>query len=329
MREVITQFCIDLGVDPLLVQGAGGNISWKEDDTLTVKASGMWMARAGEEDIFVSTGLFPLRRAMAQGEFSLPPLELSSPGKRPSMETLLHALLPQKIVVHLHMLPPLAWLVRKDCEREMLGMLEESAKTIFLNYHTPGEKLAEALSVRLQDTPRPGIVLLKGHGVIIGGENLNEVKEYMALLKEIFHIPSVRPVSIPSLFAPEGYRPIPSNKVQQLVFNPEIFEKIPSNWAIYPDHLVFLGVRPYLYRDMGQWQRENHRPEIVFIGGAGVFSRDSVPKAKILQLECYHSVLERQPAGVALSSLSPQEIEELLGHEAESHRRKISGGHSC
>jgi rhamnose utilization protein RhaD (predicted bifunctional aldolase and dehydrogenase) len=36
----VKTYCSQIGADPLLVQGAGGNASWKEGDTLWIKASG-------------------------------------------------------------------------------------------------------------------------------------------------------------------------------------------------------------------------------------------------------------------------------------------------
>ena len=39
----------DLGRNPLLVQGAGGNTSIKEDGLLWVKASGTWLSEATEK----------------------------------------------------------------------------------------------------------------------------------------------------------------------------------------------------------------------------------------------------------------------------------------
>ena len=42
----VTDYCAHIGADPLLVQGAGGNVSWKEDGTLWIKASGKWLAGA-------------------------------------------------------------------------------------------------------------------------------------------------------------------------------------------------------------------------------------------------------------------------------------------
>jgi len=42
-----------IGRQPLLVQGAGGNTSLKDNNILWVKASGKWLAEAGNENIFV------------------------------------------------------------------------------------------------------------------------------------------------------------------------------------------------------------------------------------------------------------------------------------
>ena len=46
MREAMMNFCASIGSDPLLVQGPGGNVSWKENNCLWVKASGTWLASA-------------------------------------------------------------------------------------------------------------------------------------------------------------------------------------------------------------------------------------------------------------------------------------------
>ena len=41
----------------LLVQGAGGNSSVKQDDVLWVKASGAWLSEAKEKEMFVPVEL--------------------------------------------------------------------------------------------------------------------------------------------------------------------------------------------------------------------------------------------------------------------------------
>jgi rhamnose utilization protein RhaD (predicted bifunctional aldolase and dehydrogenase) len=50
-RASISAYCAEIGRDPLLVQGAGGNVSWKANDTLWIKASGTWLADAMVKDM--------------------------------------------------------------------------------------------------------------------------------------------------------------------------------------------------------------------------------------------------------------------------------------
>ena len=51
-RELIENFCNFISKDTSLVQGTGGNISWKSDNKLYVKASGTSL---GENNV-----IFPL-----------------------------------------------------------------------------------------------------------------------------------------------------------------------------------------------------------------------------------------------------------------------------
>ena len=126
MQAAIAKFCAELGVDPLLVQGAGGNISWKDETNaiLWVKASGTWLAEAMQKDIFVPVNLLHLRHAIQRHDFSVIPQLQGESVLRPSIETLLHALMPQRIVVHLHAIEILAHLVRVDCEENIQSLFD-------------------------------------------------------------------------------------------------------------------------------------------------------------------------------------------------------------
>src|SRR3954464_12991143 len=102
MRDQVRTYCAVIGADPLLVQGAGGNVSWKDGDTLWIKASGTWLADATRKDIFVPVDLAHLRAAIDAGAMDVQPRTVGESALRPSIETLLHALMPQPVVVHLH-----------------------------------------------------------------------------------------------------------------------------------------------------------------------------------------------------------------------------------
>ena len=65
----IGEYCEWIGSNPLLVQGAGGNISWKEGDVLWVKASGMWLIDATKENIFVPVDLKYIKQEVAKKKY--------------------------------------------------------------------------------------------------------------------------------------------------------------------------------------------------------------------------------------------------------------------
>lgn len=110
----------------MLVQGGGGNVSWKDGKTLWIKASGRWLAEADADNIFVPVDLSHLLQATHDGIFDAIPIALGATGLKPSIETVLHAVMPHRFVVHLHPVAALAFLVRRapgaDLESRLKGL---------------------------------------------------------------------------------------------------------------------------------------------------------------------------------------------------------------
>lgn len=168
MKEDILDYCIAIAIDLMLVQGAGGNVSWKDGDALWVKASGTCLADAARKDIFVPVDLPHLARALASGDFSVLPRLRSESALRPSIETLLHALMPHPVVVHLHAVEILAWLVRNNFRDDIMALIDSRRRWASTAYHKPGAALAKAVSTALGSANTADVVLLQNHGVVIG-----------------------------------------------------------------------------------------------------------------------------------------------------------------
>lgn len=331
MCEEITDYCAHIGTDPLLVQGAGGNVSWKEDDTLWVKASGKWLANARQENIFVPVGLQHLRDAIARDDFDAAPMILSGSSLRPSIETMLHALFEHKIVVHVHAVEILAHLVRPDAEAAIGARMGADASWIKTAYHKPGPELARALKAELTQRPFAKVAFLQNHGIVIGGSSIPEISHTLYAIVERFkyrlHARPVRPSDPESLeaLAVYGYLPVPVPAIQQLAINPIYFDRLRQNWALYPDHVVFLGATPYLFESVEilrkTLQRDKQRPELIFVKDAGVFEREPLEAAKYAYLQCYYDVISRQPEDAELVTLTDSDISALLNWDAEKFRQ--------
>lgn len=334
LKTSVIEYCSTLGADPLLVQGAGGNVSWKNGDTLWVKASGTWLAEAAEKDIFVPVDLQHLRTAIESGDFSVTPRLCGESVLRPSIETLLHALMPHRVVVHLHAIEILAHLVRDSSQTDFQSLLGTSVHWAMVDYHKPGAALATAVSAALAHKPSVDVIFLKNHGVVIGGADVVEVGYTLNVLTTAL---SKTPASIckkiqselPKILDERGqYAPVQDADIHQLAINSDLFNRLDFDWALCPDHVVFLGARAYAYKTWGAFREENmtqhEQPELVFILGHGVFVKPTFSKAKHAQLRCYYDVLARQSPYSSIRALTNLQIAELLNWDAEQYRMNLS-----
>ena len=118
-----------VGADPLLVQAAGGNTSLKQDGIMWIKASGTWLKDAATRDIFVPLDHAAIMAALARNDpacescTSFVRTDLNATGLRPSIETTVHALMPQRVVVHVHCVNTIAWAIRQDAEARLTEKL--------------------------------------------------------------------------------------------------------------------------------------------------------------------------------------------------------------
>lgn len=332
MKTSITNYCAAIGADPLLVQGAGGNVSWKSDDTLWVKASGTCLADAERNDIFIPVDLPYLASALSSGDFSVIPRLRGQSPLRPSIETLLHALMPHRVVVHLHAVEILAWLVRNNYERDVGAVLGSHLRWTSTGYHKPGAALAHAVSIALDNVPDASVVLLQNHGVVIGGADIDEISHQLRTITDLL---ATEPRSLvsPLHYEPlsiadsESYKPVTDPFIRQLATDMTFFNRLSSSWALCPDHVVFLGARPACYSSMDGFRSEmangGSRPELIFIRDAGVFTQPNFNAGQMAQLRCYYDVLARQPEGAEVNVLSNDQIAELLDWDAERYRIRL------
>lgn len=231
LQQPIRKFCSAIGKDPLLVQGAGGNVSWKENDVLWIKASGTWLADAEDNDIFVAVKLDHLTSALKNQDYSIVPQTVESSPLKPSIETLLHALMPQRIVVHVHAIEVLAHLVREDFDLTNYPDLDKTLNARVVEYCKPGAELAEAVANQLNSTSRTNVVFLKNHGVIIGGDTIDEISSTLQYLSAFFCCPTTsaphrHPESPVRLANGTEFRPMSAAGLHELASAPELIQHL-------------------------------------------------------------------------------------------------------
>ena len=299
-----------------------------------IKASGTWLADAIEKNIFVPVYLTHLQRAISAKSLDVTPVIPDGYEMRPSIETILHALMPQDIVVHVHAVEVLSYLVREDYIEDFKSKIPPEVTWLNAEYARPGKELAQVVYDALQNAPQPDVVFLQNHGIVIGANSIEEIEEILAKVLaclKMSHIESElieREIAHVSVNGSVNYAPIQNVKLQQLALNTQLFGKLLENWAMYPDHIVFLGAEPFIYDNLDElYQLEETQqslPQLIFVKEVGVFTKDEVTPTIMEQLDCFYEVLTRQNEDCKVNTLNLQQIGHLLNWEAEEYRKNIS-----
>jgi rhamnose utilization protein RhaD (predicted bifunctional aldolase and dehydrogenase) len=240
--------------------------------------------------------------------------------------------MPHKIVAHLHVVEALAILVLKDSERVIKDLVDTSLKWAHVDYFKPGPELAIAVRQAINSNPEIDILFLKNHGIVVGGATVEDVEvrieATIAKLKRGFLVSS-SPISsvLDSKEIPEAYRDIyffiEDPEVQSLALDSRFLDRIINDWALYPDQVVFLGPKAYIYENWNEFLScvdVEALPELIFIKNIGVFARKSFGKAGHAQILNYFDVISRLNDKAIASSLSEVQIHELLDWDAEKYR---------
>jgi rhamnose utilization protein RhaD (predicted bifunctional aldolase and dehydrogenase)/NAD(P)-dependent dehydrogenase (short-subunit alcohol dehydrogenase family) len=200
--EVLVKLSRFYGADPEFVLAGGGNTSVKVGDRLFVKGSGHALATM-PPDGFVEMDRKPLEallnstlseeRMQREAEFKAATLAARThpeKNQRPSVEALLHQLMPGQYVVHTH--STLVNMVTCCVKGPELAR-QLAADVVWIPEVDPGYILSRTLGQALQNyrqtTGRdcPRAVLMQNHGLVISGNTPEQIREHTDWLVETLH----------------------------------------------------------------------------------------------------------------------------------------------
>ena len=321
----LRRLSVRVGGDPLLVQAAGGNTSLKADGAMWIKASGTWLKDAGARDIFVPVDHAALMAALAANDPACETCadfvraEINATGLRPSIETTVHALMPQRVVVHVHCVNTIAWAIRSDGEARLSEKLS-GFNWAWIPYARPGLPLAGAIAARIK--PGTDVLVLGNHGLVVAAHSVSEAEALLARVVAAVTRP-VRAAATPDLAAlaklcaGTAYRPA-SNPETHALATDALALKRGREKVFYPDHVVFLGV--------GVATDFSGSPSLVAIPGAGVLIHNEAKPAIEPMGRCLADVMRRVEEGDPLTALSDHDIGRLVNWDAEKYRQTLKTG---
>ena len=345
----LLQLSETVGSDSALVQAAGGNTSVVIDDTLWIKASGTWLMNANTSDIMVPVQLRPLLEAIdntdpsAERAQSFIDQNKNPGGLRPSIETTVHAVLPQRVVVHVHCIHTIAIAVRTDAKQVLKSKLA-GFHWVYVPYHRPGLPLSQAIAKEL--SKQTDVVILGNHGLVVAADTVAEAE---ALLNSVCNALAA---------TPRTSAPKPSVRFNTVRFNTaelqvratdsefrlpafdethntacdEISLMFAAGGSLYPDHVIFLGVGVTVANadesaiDVCERLQKAGEPTPVLIlfPGIGALIHQTADAAKEAMARCLADVTELIAPEAELYYLSEQQNHELLNWDAEKYRQTMN-----
>ncbi len=326
--ESLLEVSARLGADPLLIQAATGNTSLKSDGVLWIKASGKWLAHADREEILIPVDLADTRTRIDCG---IDPAGQTAfvNGKKfgTSVETAMHAVLPHRVVLHVHSVNSIAWAVRRDGAAELADRLA-GFHWQWIPYVPSGLALARAIREALARVPRTDVLVLANHGLVVCGDTPEEAE---ARLREF----ELRACICPRVPPPPHWEALtqlsggtswraPQNATLHAIGADPVSRRIVARGVLYPCQAIFLTPKMTTIPQTADasWLDAAGDP-FVAVEDAGVLVREKPNPAVAATLAGLAQVLQRIPESACIEYLAEADVRGLLCADVYHYRAVV------
>lgn len=341
--EHLQQVSATIGADPLLVQGAGGNTSVKINGVMWIKASGTWLMNAVHQQIMVPVRLDALRQAMqaqapeAERAQSFVVEESNPHQLRPSIETTLHALFPQKVVIHVHCVNTIALAIQQNAPR-LLAPLLSAFNWRYVPYAKPGLDLSTSIAGELyNDQNQPAdVVVLGNHGLVVAGHSVDAAQQRLtqvcrALQQPVLNTAAARTDKLTQLADGSNYE-LPRHTETHAVALHEHCASVARGGSLYPDHVIFLGPGSVFAAHgesaadvAARCAHHGHAPPVsILFPGNGVLMKQGAGDSAQAMARCLSDVCVRVAANAQVNYLTADQNHELIHWDAEKYRQTLN-----
>jgi rhamnose utilization protein RhaD (predicted bifunctional aldolase and dehydrogenase) len=327
--EQLVEVSARVGRDLDLVQAGGGNTSLKENGTLWVKASGKWLVHAANDDMFLPVPMADIARQLAAEDEKFPEYKTrTGVALRPSVETAVHAVMPQRVVIHVHSVRTIAWAARAHGAAGVAPLLE-NLRWSWIPYTHPGIPLA--IRIQREGEKRPDVLILENHGLVVGADDCAAAEALLHDVERRLDGP-VQRAPAPDFdrlttLAKDGWVIAEDSEAHALAMLAKSRE-IAQGGTLFPDQCVYLGpgaavveagdtlaAAAELYREVYHFE-----PVFLIVAGAGVLTKPDMKRAARELLLCVKRVIERIPHEARPVYLPASQVARLMNWDAEKYR---------
>lgn len=355
------------GNDPMYILAGGGNTSFKNDEKIWIKASGSSMADIDQG------GFVCLSRSILQNistkEYSddssqreadvktdLYAAILYPENKRPSVETSMHNAIEFPFIVHTHPTLVNSLMCAKNSKEITQELFGDQA--LYIEYTDPGYVLfkkveAEIVKYRQLYSKEPAIIFLQNHGVFVGGDTVEEIKNIYQEIEQRIKDRITNTLPSDSLLSPAENNVVLKKTVEKVfgfnadgcvLANSELISSFTKsltdfkavNKPFTPDDIVYCKSN-YVYSAANESdmtdsiksfkEQRGYFPKVIAIDGGGLLIVEDNQKSA----ETVRSVFENMMKVSFFSEnfggpqfMSPEQISFIDNWEVENYRRQIA-----
>jgi rhamnose utilization protein RhaD (predicted bifunctional aldolase and dehydrogenase) len=324
-----------VGSDALLVQASNGNTSIKLDGILWIKGSGKWLARANQEEILIPIELAGAKETVEQGG-EIAPRQISRNGMRPSIETAMHAVLPHRVVIHVHSINTIAWAIRSDGIEELTARLR-GLHWQWIPYAASGLPLAREIALAVARAKETDVFILANHGLVVCGQHcaateelLCEVERRLALSARPFPMPDSAVLGNIARFSGWQY---PDYHSLHALGTDKAALKILRGGVLYPCQAIFLGLEALTLPPTLAAPKLKARltggeaPSFVVVERSGVMLNEKMTSAARATLIGLMEVLRRTAESAQLRYLTREEVAKVVNEGGRGYRDEAETEH--
>jgi rhamnose utilization protein RhaD (predicted bifunctional aldolase and dehydrogenase) len=321
-----------VGRDPLLVQASNGNTSIKLDGILWIKASGKWLARAMQEEIFVPLELAEVKGSI-RNETEIAPPYTPNGELRPSIETAMHAVLRHRVVLHVHSANAIAWAIRLDGP-DLLTERLDGLHWQWIPYAASGIPLAREIEKAVAGRPETDVLILGNHGLVVCGTDCHTAEK---LLREVERRLAIAPRRFPkadttvlAMIARFSRWQFPDVELLHALGTDAACRKILKGGVLYPCQAIFLGsTMPLLppaaviSKFTERWNGQDRTPAFVAVERSGVMLNEKMTSAERATLMGLVQVTLRTEESARLRYLNELEVMGVLSQGAHGYKEVL------
>ena len=222
----------EIGKDFSLVQGPGGNTSYKVNNKINIKKTGTYLKNSTEHGIFIEENLDELETFYKNRN------DNKKYRKELSIETPLHIIFNHRFVFHYHSILSIILSVSKDLKE--IKNICESLKIEWIPYKRPGIELANEIS-KFIPNENNNKFFLQNHGMLIASNDIDEVLEEIYYFEKLFlEIIGINKNNLYIKVELEGVR---NDGFYEYKFKGLDKQKIINDRIFFPDHAVFANFK--------------------------------------------------------------------------------------